>query len=187
MKIPVAIKVLRENTSPKANKEILDVSISQAENLEELQWTEMKFTRSVHLLSLLPGGICDGGRCQPIRVSSPGDLSHLYCAAGHSADAVRLPPRLRQREQGPHWFAVPTQLVCPDCQGTKTGNKVLHFCFHACTCVTACSDISGSIFCSFLSYLTCLFIFDVVPVCLFVDTCRVMDLCVGVCVCWCRG
>lgn len=26
MKIPVAIKVLRENTSPKANKEILDVS-----------------------------------------------------------------------------------------------------------------------------------------------------------------
>lgn len=29
VKIPVAIKVLRENTSPKANKEILDVSISQ--------------------------------------------------------------------------------------------------------------------------------------------------------------
>lgn len=28
MKIPVAIKVLRENTSPKANKEILDVSPS---------------------------------------------------------------------------------------------------------------------------------------------------------------
>lgn len=28
MKIPVAIKVLRENTSPKANKEILDVSSS---------------------------------------------------------------------------------------------------------------------------------------------------------------
>lgn len=27
MKIPVAIKVLRENTSPKANKEILDVSV----------------------------------------------------------------------------------------------------------------------------------------------------------------
>lgn len=27
MKIPVAIKVLRENTSPKANKEILDVSL----------------------------------------------------------------------------------------------------------------------------------------------------------------
>lgn len=26
VKIPVAIKVLRENTSPKANKEILDVS-----------------------------------------------------------------------------------------------------------------------------------------------------------------
>lgn len=29
VKIPVAIKVLRENTSPKANKEILDVSTSQ--------------------------------------------------------------------------------------------------------------------------------------------------------------
>lgn len=29
VKIPVAIKVLRENTSPKANKEILDVSKSQ--------------------------------------------------------------------------------------------------------------------------------------------------------------
>lgn len=28
VKIPVAIKVLRENTSPKANKEILDVSTS---------------------------------------------------------------------------------------------------------------------------------------------------------------
>ena len=28
VKIPVAIKVLRENTSPKANKEILDVSPS---------------------------------------------------------------------------------------------------------------------------------------------------------------
>lgn len=28
VKIPVAIKVLRENTSPKANKEILDVSSS---------------------------------------------------------------------------------------------------------------------------------------------------------------
>ena len=27
VKIPVAIKVLRENTSPKANKEILDVSV----------------------------------------------------------------------------------------------------------------------------------------------------------------
>ena len=27
VKIPVAIKVLRENTSPKANKEILDVSM----------------------------------------------------------------------------------------------------------------------------------------------------------------
>lgn len=30
MKIPVAIKVLRENTSPKANKEILDVSVATA-------------------------------------------------------------------------------------------------------------------------------------------------------------
>lgn len=30
MKIPVAIKVLRENTSPKANKEILDVSLVKA-------------------------------------------------------------------------------------------------------------------------------------------------------------
>lgn len=29
VKIPVAIKVLRENTSPKANKEILDVSTRQ--------------------------------------------------------------------------------------------------------------------------------------------------------------
>ena len=29
VKIPVAIKVLRENTSPKANKEILDVSANQ--------------------------------------------------------------------------------------------------------------------------------------------------------------
>lgn len=28
VKIPVAIKVLRENTSPKANKEILDVSVA---------------------------------------------------------------------------------------------------------------------------------------------------------------
>lgn len=33
MKIPVAIKVLRENTSPKANKEILDVSTSQTHTL----------------------------------------------------------------------------------------------------------------------------------------------------------
>lgn len=30
VKIPVAIKVLRENTSPKANKEILDVSVAVA-------------------------------------------------------------------------------------------------------------------------------------------------------------
>lgn len=30
VKIPVAIKVLRENTSPKANKEILDVSAAMA-------------------------------------------------------------------------------------------------------------------------------------------------------------
>ncbi|NXS04394.1 ERBB2 kinase, partial [Oxylabes madagascariensis] len=30
VKIPVAIKVLRENTSPKANKEILDVSVATA-------------------------------------------------------------------------------------------------------------------------------------------------------------
>lgn len=30
VKIPVAIKVLRENTSPKANKEILDVSVAMA-------------------------------------------------------------------------------------------------------------------------------------------------------------
>lgn len=31
VKIPVAIKVLRENTSPKANKEILDVSVATAQ------------------------------------------------------------------------------------------------------------------------------------------------------------
>lgn len=29
VKIPVAIKVLRENTSPKGNKDILDVSLNQ--------------------------------------------------------------------------------------------------------------------------------------------------------------
>lgn len=34
MKIPVAIKVLRENTSPKANKEILDVSPSTLSSWE---------------------------------------------------------------------------------------------------------------------------------------------------------
>lgn len=34
VKIPVAIKVLRENTSPKANKEILDVSPSTVSSLE---------------------------------------------------------------------------------------------------------------------------------------------------------
>lgn len=33
VKIPVAIKVLRENTSPKANKEILDVSTGQIHKL----------------------------------------------------------------------------------------------------------------------------------------------------------
>lgn len=34
VKIPVAIKVLRENTSPKANKEILDVSPSTLSSRE---------------------------------------------------------------------------------------------------------------------------------------------------------
>lgn len=36
VKIPVAIKVLRENTSPKANKEILDVSPSSLGNVKSL-------------------------------------------------------------------------------------------------------------------------------------------------------
>lgn len=45
MKIPVAIKVLRENTSPKANKEILDVSwsASQTSYQEELQTKDLIF------------------------------------------------------------------------------------------------------------------------------------------------
>lgn len=36
VKIPVAIKVLRENTSPKANKEILDVSTGQTHKLSNM-------------------------------------------------------------------------------------------------------------------------------------------------------
>lgn len=36
VKIPVAIKVLRENTSPKANKEILDVSTGQTHKLSNI-------------------------------------------------------------------------------------------------------------------------------------------------------
>lgn len=36
VKIPVAIKVLRENTSPKANKEILDVSTRQIHKLSNI-------------------------------------------------------------------------------------------------------------------------------------------------------
>lgn len=37
VKIPVAIKVLRENTSPKANKEILDVSPSTLSSREYMR------------------------------------------------------------------------------------------------------------------------------------------------------
>lgn len=38
VKIPVAIKVLRENTSPKANKEILDVSVPAVPVGERCRW-----------------------------------------------------------------------------------------------------------------------------------------------------
>lgn len=38
VKIPVAIKVLRENTSPKANKEILDVSAPAVLVGERCRW-----------------------------------------------------------------------------------------------------------------------------------------------------
>lgn len=115
VKIPVAIKVLRENTSPKANKEILDVSTSQIHTFSSAH----KY--SSQPLNVFPlssqGGVCDGRCGQPLCVSSAGDLSDLHGAAGHSADAVRLPPRLRQGEQGPHRLPVPPQLVCPDRQG----------------------------------------------------------------------
>lgn len=53
MKIPVAIKVLRENTSPKANKEILDVSPS---TLSSRECRRDPLAAGLHSgLSLFPG------------------------------------------------------------------------------------------------------------------------------------
>lgn len=115
VKIPVAIKVLRENTSPKANKEILDVSRTQLHIFTAHM--NMVFQPLIIFPLSSPGGLRDGGGGQPLRVSSAGDLSDLHGAAGHSAHAVWLPPRLREGEQGPHRLPVPPQLVCPDRQG----------------------------------------------------------------------
>lgn len=118
VKIPVAIKVLRENTSPKANKEILDVSTSRIHTYKLTIHINTDRNLSTFFFCLLPGGLCDGRGCQPLRVSSSGNLSDLHGAAGHSADAVRLPSGLCQGEQGPHRLSIPPQLVCPDRQGT---------------------------------------------------------------------
>ena len=63
------------------------------------------------------GGVRDGERGTPSRVSSAGDLPDVVGPAGDSADAVRLPAGLRPPPQGPHRSSVAAQLVRPDRQG----------------------------------------------------------------------
>lgn len=111
----MAIKVLRENTSPKANKEILDVSAVEA-------GTGLGRGCQPDLLSVLPAGsLRDGRGGQPLRVAAAGHLPDLHGAAGDAADALRLLAGLRAGEQGPHRLPGPAQLVCADRQGRTGG------------------------------------------------------------------
>lgn len=126
VKIPVAIKVLRENTSPKANKEILDVSTIYT---RKLLCRNRVIKHPTSFPTSSTGGVRDGRRGQPLCVSPAGDLPDVHGAAGHSADAIRLPPRLRQGEQGPHRLPVPPQLVCPDRQGLCARKQGFFFLF----------------------------------------------------------
>ena len=64
-----------------------------------------------------PGGLCDGQRGPPSRVPPAGDLPDLVGAAGHPADALRLPAGLRPPPPGAHRLPVAAQLVCSDRQG----------------------------------------------------------------------
>lgn len=134
MRIPVAIKVLREATSPKANKEILDVRVFDSSSLVSfisfslllLFLLLLLFVASfighvstlTHVLvCVCVGGVCDGERGSPSCVSSAGDLPDVVGPARDSADAVRLPAGLRSTPQGPRWGSVAAELVCSDRQG----------------------------------------------------------------------
>lgn len=83
------------------------------------------------MLPVSPGGLCYGRSCQPLRVPAAGDLPDLHRAAGHTADVVRLPPWIRQEEQGLHRVPVAPELVCPDCKGLSSRRNVItnHFSF----------------------------------------------------------
>lgn len=65
------------------------------------------------------GGLRDGQRGTPTRVSPARHLPDVNRAAHHAADALRLPARLCQREQGQYRLPVLAQLVCADSKGEK--------------------------------------------------------------------
>lgn len=118
VKIPVAIKVLRENTSPKANKEILDVSPSTLPSREHgrapgcrsgsglpLPWDLRRHVLSPNLDSSPPHPVgCGSGWCQmgsgPVGVPSHTlalrrGVWWLGFVVSHTPSVCTLAPRKR--------------------------------------------------------------------------------------------